>query len=81
MNEIKIAILQAIEGAEIHILDPRGDGIHLEAIVISPLFDGLSLLKRQKKVMTALKELFETGLHALALKTYTPEEWNHAQTN
>lgn len=81
MNEIKTVILQAIEGSEVHILDPRGDGIHLEAIVISPLFIGMPLLKRQKIVMTALKELFETSLHALALKTYTPEQWDHAQTN
>ena len=81
MHKIKTAILEAVEDAEVHILDPRGDGIHLEAIVISPLFEGLSLLKRQRIVMSALKELFESGLHALALKTYTPEQWNHAQTN
>ncbi|MBP9841298.1 MAG: BolA family transcriptional regulator [Simkaniaceae bacterium] len=81
MNKIKTAILQVIENAEVHILDPRGDGIHLEAIVISPLFEGMSLLKRQRIVMSALKELFENGLHALALKTYTPEQWDHAQTN
>jgi acid stress-induced BolA-like protein IbaG/YrbA len=81
MNEIKTAILQAIEESEVHILDPRGDGIHLEAIVISPIFNGLSLLKRQRMVMTPLKELFETSLHALALKTYTPEQWDHAKTD
>ncbi|MCH9614090.1 MAG: Acid stress protein IbaG [Chlamydiia bacterium] len=75
MEQIESAIKDAIEGAEVHILDPRGDGVHLEAIVVSKGFEGMSLLKRQRLVMDALKDQFELGLHALALKTYTPEQW------
>lgn len=78
MDRIKEAIENAIDGAEVHILDPRGDGVHLEAIVVSEAFEGLSLLKRQQLVMRALKDLFERGLHALGLKTYTPEQWAKA---
>lgn len=79
MDEIKETIEQALPGAEVHILDPRGDGVHLEAIVVSKTFEGMSLLSRQKLVMNALKEMFEAGLHALALKTYTPEQWEKAE--
>lgn len=75
MEHIEEAIKKAIEGADVHMLDPRGDGVHLEAIVISKKFEGMPLLQRQRMVMDALKELFELGLHALALKTYTPDQW------
>ena len=63
------------EEPKVMILDPRNDGIHLEAIVISEEFNTLSLVKRHQMVMKALKEPFATFLHALALKTFTPEEW------
>lgn len=75
-NKIKAHISEVLEDARVEVLDPREDGIHLEAIVISESFKDLSLIKRQRIVMGALKDLFETGLHALGLKTFTPEEWN-----
>lgn len=74
-EELKSAITDVISDAEVHILDPREDGIHLEAIVISDAFVNVPLVKQHKMVMNALKEFFETTLHALALKTYTKEKW------
>jgi len=75
---IKKCIQSAIEDAEVIVLDPRNDGIHLEAIVIAETFNGLPLFKQHHLVMKALKDQFETGLHALGLKTFTPEEWKNA---
>ncbi len=72
---IKTKILETLSDAEVHILDPRNDGVHLEAIVISKLFMGIPLFKQHQLVMNSLKDLFETVLHALALKTYTPQQW------
>ncbi|MCK4935071.1 MAG: BolA/IbaG family iron-sulfur metabolism protein [Simkaniaceae bacterium] len=75
VEKIKNKILETLTDAEIHILDPRNDGIHLEAIVISDTFLTLPLFKQHQIVMNSLKDFFETTLHALALKTYTKEQW------
>ncbi len=76
VNQIIEAIESAIKGAEVRIMNPQKDGLHFDAIVISPLFMGKSLVEQHQMVMTPLKELFNSKLHALSLKTYTPEEWN-----
>lgn len=73
--KIKEAILNVIEGAIVEILNPQGDGLHFEAVVIAPQFEGKSLMEQQRMVMGALKELFGSSLHAMRLKTYTPNEW------
>lgn len=72
-NDIKAIILNAIPDATVYIVDP--DGQHFEAIVISPSFEGKMLVKQHQMVMKPLKEKFETTMHALALKTFTPDKW------
>ena len=74
-QEIETTIREAITGSEVHILDPRNDGVHLEALVISAAFEGKSLIEQHQMVMNPLKEHFKTTLHALGLKTFTPEQW------
>ena len=71
-QQINDLIEAAVEGATVHMYDP--DGEHFEAMVISETFVGLSLIKQHKLVMTALKERFATDVHALALKTFTPDK-------
>lgn len=78
IEKVKSILEQAIEGAEVHILDPRNDGVHLEAYVIAKQFDGLSLVEQHRLVMEPLKASFATDLHALALRTMTPEKWNQS---
>lgn len=77
LNEIIISSIKSAlnDEAKVMILDPRNDGIHLEAHVVSDLFKEMSLVKRHKIVMNALKEHFASFLHALALKTFTEDEW------
>lgn len=55
----------------------RGDdGVHFEATVISPAFSGKSLLQQHRMVYATLGGRLENeAIHALALKTYTPEAW------
>lgn len=73
--QIEKAIEAEIDEVTIELFDPRNDGKHLEAIVVSPRFEGLSLVEKHRLVMNALKKEFSTSLHALSLKTYTPKEW------
>jgi acid stress-induced BolA-like protein IbaG/YrbA len=54
-----------------------GDGRHFEALIVSPIFDGLSRVQRQQRVNAVLREHFETELlHALSMRCLTPEEFN-----
>ncbi len=54
----------------------EGDGQHFDAIIVSAEFAGLSRVARQQKVNAILKARFDSGeLHALSMKTLTPEEW------
>ena len=74
-REIKKIIESSVEQATAHVLDPMNDGHHLQALVISPAFEGLPLIKQHQMVMRPLKEAFQEYVHALGLKTFTPEKW------
>ncbi len=53
-----------------------GDGRHFEAVVVSEAFAGKSLLQKQRMVMNTVKNQIESDeLHALSIKTFTPEEF------
>jgi acid stress-induced BolA-like protein IbaG/YrbA len=80
-QEIKSIIQKALPDADVFVLDPQNDGQHFEAIVVSPSFEGQSLVKQHQAVMKPLKESFETTVHALALKTFTPEKWETVKAN
>ena len=75
MENLKNQITKTLGPCQVQILDPRRDGVHLEAIVVSERFNSLSLLERHRLVMNSLKKQFKEDLHALALKTYTLAEW------
>ena len=75
VNDIKQTILEALPNAIVHVMDPNNDGEHFEAIVVSDTFREVSLVKQHQVVMRALTEKFATSVHALALKTFTPEKW------
>lgn len=52
-----------------------GDGRHFEAIVIDAAFAGKNTLARHRMVYDALGERMQADIHALSLKTFTPEEY------
>lgn len=56
-------------------------GSHINLVVVSPAFAGLSIVKKQQLVYAALASLFADGsLHAVDfMKTFTPEEWQQQQ--
>jgi acid stress-induced BolA-like protein IbaG/YrbA len=56
------------------------DGVHFDAIIIYKPFEGLTKVKQQQLVYEVVGEKIRSGeLHALALKTYTPEQWTAIQ--
>ena len=54
----------------------EGDGRHWFATIVSAAFEGQRLLGRQRLVYATLGNRMATDeVHALSMKTYTPEEW------
>tara|TARA_B100001769_G_C22080112_1_gene581935 strand:+ start:966 stop:1196 length:231 start_codon:yes stop_codon:yes gene_type:complete len=71
-NEVIKLIKQKISDSKVLVENLKGDD-HLQVTVISSEFNGLSLVKQHQLVYSALKnELASEAIHALALKTETP---------
>ena len=57
-------------------IEVTGDGRHWSAVIVSPAFEGLRLIARHKKVYDTLGVRIKTDeVHALSMKTHTPDEW------
>ena len=54
---------------------PVGSETHFKVVAVSTCFIGLNRIARHRLVNTCLQDEFTTGLHALSLHLYTPDEW------
>jgi stress-induced morphogen len=71
------ALIESELDAQAEVRRARGehDDDHLTAVVVSPAFQGESLVAQHQLVYDALGEHMTRDIHALELKTYTPEEY------
>lgn len=51
------------------------EGGHYSAVIVTARFEGLDPVARHRAVYAALGDLQGRGIHALALRTYSPDEW------
>ncbi|AKU93283.1 BolA family protein [Vulgatibacter incomptus] len=76
-KDIERRIAEALPGATVEVVDTTGTGDHFQATVISDAFVGRSMVQQHQMVYAPLRdELVSGALHALALKTFTPEQWS-----
>jgi acid stress-induced BolA-like protein IbaG/YrbA len=76
-KEIRRRIAESLPGCEVEVRDMTGTGDHFEAWVVSEAFAGKGMVEQHQLVYRPLQDLLRTGeLHALALKTFTPEQWS-----
>ena len=52
-----------------------GDGEHFEAVIVSPEFRGKTRVQQHQVVFRALGDRMREEIHALSMRTFTPEEW------
>ncbi|HEY4531260.1 MAG TPA: BolA/IbaG family iron-sulfur metabolism protein [Luteimonas sp.] len=71
-DTIRKLIEQGLPGAEVEV--QGDDGVHFEAVVVHPDFAGRLPLARHRMVYATLGTLMGNEIHALALRTLTPEE-------
>lgn len=73
-QQIIQAIQKVLPDAMVHL--DSADGVHHQALVISPSFEGMPLVRQHQMVLNALKAEFDSDrVHALQLRTFTPEVW------
>jgi len=53
----------------------EGDGHHFEAVIVSPAFAGKRPIARHQLVYAALGDRMRAEIHALSMRTLTPEEY------
>lgn len=74
-SEIEKIIKDRMPGVEVYVNDTTGTMDHFQMIIVSPTFVGLSMVQQHQAVYAALKEEMKEAIHALSIKTLTPEQW------
>jgi len=75
-EDVKAMIEAGMPDAEVQC---QGDGSHFDVIVISPEFEGKTMVQEQQMVNTILFDKITSGeIHAVNIKAYTPDEWKTA---
>ncbi len=74
-KEIEQMIAAALPGSQVEVKDYTGGGDHFEALIVSPAFEGKSLVERHQMIYGALGDAMRVRVHALTLKTLTPAQY------
>ncbi|MEF8975568.1 MAG: BolA family protein [Halapricum sp.] len=74
-EDVAAVIEDALPNAHVRVSTPRpNDTDHLAAVVVSPAFEGESLVEQHSLVHDAVEDHLTTDIHALKITTYTPTE-------
>lgn len=74
-DNVRTLLLAALPDAELELVDLTGTQDHYQARIVSQAFEGKTLIEQHQLVYRALGEAMHGPIHALALKTYTPQTW------
>jgi len=74
-QKVRELLVAGLPDATVEVKDLTGTKDHYEARIASSAFAGRSLIEQHKLVYAALGSAMDGPIHALALKTYTPDQW------
>ncbi len=72
-QQLQLYITQHLACEYIQVLGD--DGTHFEAVIVSTAFVGKTMIQQHQQVYAALGDRMRSEIHALSMKTYTPEQW------
>jgi len=85
VRAIENALLLGLEADHVEVVDnsaghanhlgAKAGGGHFAVVVVSTAFRGLSRIAAQKLIYKTLAELMTEDIHALSMRTFTPEQW------
>lgn len=74
--QVESMIKAGLPDAEIQVMDLTGGGDHYQVTVVSSAFEGKSLIQQHQMVYRAVQQAMSSeAIHALSLKTFTPQTW------
>jgi acid stress-induced BolA-like protein IbaG/YrbA len=76
-NDVKNYIMQGLSCEHVQVLGD--DGQHFEAVIVSPEFVGRNMVQQHQLVYQALGNRMQSEIHALSMRTFTPEAWARVQ--
>lgn len=78
-QQVEEMIKAEISDAQVQVQDLTGGGDHYQVTVVSSEFEGRGLVQQHQLIYGALRQAMSSeAIHALALKTYTPQAWQAA---
>jgi BolA protein len=77
-SQLNPSFLDVANESHQHSVPPNSE-THFRVVVVSEAFDGRRKVARHQQVYAALTAQLEGPVHALALHTYTPQEWQQRQ--
>ncbi|MFM7448410.1 MAG: BolA family protein [Leptolyngbyaceae cyanobacterium] len=80
-DQVEAMIKAELPDAQVQVQDLTGGGDHYQVTVVSSVFEGKGLVQQHQLVYGAVRQAMSTeAIHALAVKTYTPQTWKTSQT-
>lgn len=73
-DAIELKHLEVINESSNHRVPPGAES-HFKVVLVADEFAGLPLVKRHRRINQVLAEELAGGVHALAIHTYTEDEW------
>lgn len=77
-TEFAPSFLEVVNESNQHNVPPDSE-THFKVVLVSRRFDGQRKVTRHQQVYALLAEQLEGPVHALALHTYTEDEWSSRQ--
>lgn len=75
-DQLKARLETLAPGTQVQVVDLTGTMDHYQAILVSPAFVGKMMIEQHRQVMKLVQaEIDSNEVHALTLKTYTPEQY------
>ena len=76
-QDVEQILTQALELAELKV---SNEGNHFHIIAVDACFATMSRVKKQQLIYAPLQQYIATNqIHAVSIKTYTPDEWLQQQ--
>ncbi|MBD1866637.1 BolA/IbaG family iron-sulfur metabolism protein [Oculatella sp. FACHB-28] len=79
-SQVEAMIKAGLPDAQVQVQDLTGGGDHYQVTVISSQFEGKGLVQQHQLVYGAVRQAMSSeAIHALSLKTYTPQTWESSR--
>ncbi len=87
-SEIEAKLKDGLQPAHLEVINessnhnvPPGSESHFKVVIVTPAFDGKMLIARHRMINDILADELQHKIHAMALHTYTPVEWDELNAN